>query len=44
MTYDVLYDLLPLDPMSSRFRGIGKYVAELFTALQALTPSERQGL
>jgi glycosyltransferase involved in cell wall biosynthesis len=44
MTYDVLYDLLPLDTLSSRFRGIGKYVGELFSALRRLTPAERQGL
>lgn len=40
---DVLVDLTPLDT-TSRFRGIGHYVAYLGAALMALSPSERQNL
>jgi glycosyltransferase involved in cell wall biosynthesis len=43
MTYDVLYDLTPLD-ISSRFTGIGKYVTELGRALLKLDDRERHGL
>jgi glycosyltransferase involved in cell wall biosynthesis len=41
--YDVFLDLTPLDT-PSRFTGTGRYIAELASALSALSPSERQGL
>lgn len=40
---DVLVDLTPLET-PTRFTGIGRYVEKLGSALDALSPSERQGL
>jgi glycosyltransferase involved in cell wall biosynthesis len=41
--WDVVVDLTSLDTFC-RFTGTGRYVSELGRALQALSPSERQGL
>lgn len=43
MTHDIVVDLTPLDT-SSRYTGTGRYIADLARSLDALSPSERQGL
>jgi glycosyltransferase involved in cell wall biosynthesis len=40
---DVLLDLTPLET-TTRYRGIGRYIEKLGTAIAELTPSERHGL